>query len=265
MKFRSKNRPDLHDGDLSVRVFGAGKPVVALHGFTLTGAQFAPLAGSTLHIEAPDLPGHGGTTLAPVDIPTTVAALGDCLKRSESPVALLGYSQGGRMALLTALEYPHLVDRLILMSASPGIRDQASRASRRRRDAALADRIESIGLAGFLDEWLDGPIAGTAHLDQATRMRDRAVREENTAEGLAVALRGLGQGAQPYVGDRIGGLPMPLLTVSGRSDGTYDRLASEMAAWAPDGRHVAIPDAGHNVVLERPDAVRDLVSDFLQR
>jgi len=218
-----------------------------------------------LRVEAPDLPGHGATRIAPVDVPTTVAALGAYLKRFDSPVSLLGYSQGGRLALLTALEHPQLVDRLILISTSPGIREASARASRRREDAALADRIESIGLAAFLDEWLDGPITGTTHLDEATRIRDRSVREENTASGLAAALRGLGQGAQPFVGDRLATLTMPVLLITGSRDDRYHAFASSMAAALPDARHRSIPDAGHNVILEAPDDVCRLVADFAGR
>lgn len=216
-----------------------------------------------MRILAPDLPGHGATRVEPVDIPTTIAALGRFLSGFEPPVPLMGYSQGGRIALLTAIEHPDLVDRLVLVSSSPGIPDAAARRARRSHDETLADRIEAIGFAAFLDEWLTGPVAGTAHLDEGLRHRDRTVREENTADGLASALRGLGQGVQPYVGDRISELHMPVLTVSGADDTAYSLLASGMAAEAPNGRHVRIPGAGHNVILDRPDEVRRVVSKFL--
>jgi len=175
----------------------------------------------------------------------------------------MGYSQGGRIALLTAIEYPDLVDRLVLISSSPGLSDEAARKIRRMHDEELADRIETVGLASFLDDWLTGPVAGTTHLDERLRHRDRTSREENTSDGLASALRGLGQGVQPYVGDRIQELPMPVLTISGAGDTAYGLLASEMAAAATNGRHIRVSGAGHNVILDEPDAVRSIVSDFL--
>lgn len=239
--------------------------MVALHGFTLTGAQFEPLAGTGLHVHAPDLPGHGATRITPVSIPTTVAALGHFLIRFRSPVPLMGYSQGGRIALLAALEYPDLVDRLVLVSASAGIRDESARAVRRSQDMVLANRIEAIGIDAFLDEWLVGPIAGTSHLDDHIRRRDRTMREENTAIGLAAALRGLGQGVQPYVGDRIGELRIPLLAITGGADATYGRLAIDMMDAARVGTHVAITGSGHNVILEEPDEVRHVVLEFIER
>lgn len=236
--------------------------MAALHGFTLTGAQFAPLEIRSFQLHAPDLPGHGQTPTDPADVPTTVSILGHWLRSFDETVPLLGYSQGGRMALLIALEYPDLVDRLILISTSTGVRDEADREARHRQDEALADRIETIGLDTFLDEWLDGSVAATSHLSDEVRRADRSARTENTAVGLASALRVLGQGSQPFVGDRLNELEMPVLTISGERDEKYERLAATIAASVPDGRHVSIPNAGHNVVLDAPDELTGVVGDF---
>jgi len=166
------------------------------------------------------------------------------------------------MALLTAMEHPHLVERLVLISASPGIADGEARAQRRERDERLAEHIETVGVDAFLDEWLAGPISGTAHLGDSARRRDRAIRSVNTATGLATALRGIGQGAQPYVGDRIGELEIPLLTVSGSADALYTRLAQEMAETAIAGSHLSIDGAGHNVILDAPGALAAALGTF---
>ncbi|MEA3503051.1 MAG: alpha/beta fold hydrolase [Actinomycetota bacterium] len=238
--------------------------MVALHGFTLTGAQFAPVESRPLQLHAPDLPGHGRTRVDPVDVPTALSVLGHWLQSFNEPVPLLGYSQGGRLALLIALQYPDLVDRLILVSTSPGIRDETDREARRRRDEALAYRIETIGLDAFLDEWLEGSITGTSHLSDAVCRADRSIRTENTAAGLASALRGLGQGRQPFVGDRLSELEIPVLTISGRWDEAYERLAKMIATAAPNGRHISIPDAGHNVVLDAPKELAALVEEFCE-
>jgi len=246
-----------------VRVYGSGPEVVALHGFTLTGAQFEEIAGSTLRIHAPDLPGHGRSDAVPASFAEAVDGVGRYLSGFPVPVPLLGYSQGGRIALLTALEYPEFIDRLVLISTSIGIEDATERAGRRERDGRLADRIEMIGPAAFLDAWLDGPVTGTAGVGESRRRADRAVREENTASGLAAALRGMGQGSQPFVGELVSVLAMPVLLISGGRDERYGRIASSMATALRDGRHVSIPGAGHNVILEAPDDVRRLVADFV--
>ena len=256
--------PIAEAGMLAVSDYGAGPPLVALHGFTLTGAQFAPLATYIdREILAPDLPGHGDTTLTPVDLPTTVDAIAGWLTDLPTPLPVLGYSMGGRIAMSLALDHPELVGRLVVISTGPGIRDPKERAGRARDDDHLAARIRDEGADRFLDDWLDAPITSTASLDEPTRLADRAIRQTNSAEGLAAALRGLGQGASPYLGDRLGELAMPLLTVSGGNDVRYGEHAASLAAGAGDGIHQVVAGVGHNVVLEAPKALGALIEDFL--
>ena len=251
-------------GDLAVGDYGAGPLLVALHGFTLTGAQFAPLATYLdRHILAPDLPGHGDTMVKPVGLSTTIDAIAGWLSGLPTPVPVVGYSMGGRIATSLALDHPELVDRLIVISAGPGIRDPNERAARARRDSDLAARIRKLGVDRFLDDWLDAPTTSTAALDEPTRSADRAIRQTNSAEGLAAALRGLGQGASPYLGDRLGELAMPLLAVSGGNDVRYGEQAASLAAAAGDGIHQVVPGVGHNVVLEAPKALGGLIEAFL--
>nr|NIS36551.1 2-succinyl-6-hydroxy-2,4-cyclohexadiene-1-carboxylate synthase [Actinomycetota bacterium] len=148
---------------------------------------------------------------------------------------------------------------LVVISATPGLDDTARR-TRRDADEALARRLESEGLAAFLDAWSRHPLVGTAEIDPVAAAVDRERREENSATGLAAALRGLGQGALPAVDlDRIGA---PMLWIAGARDGAYAAAAQAEAA-AGHGRVAIIAGAGHNVVLEAPRAVRDSMDAFL--
>jgi len=235
-----------------LRSFGGGPPLVALHGFTHTGEQFAAIAGRLGRtVIAPDLPGHGATGVRPVTVETTIAAVAALLTET-GPVPVLGYSQGGRIALLVALSHPGLVTSVTLVSVSPGAAD---REARRQADEEVASAIESEGLAAFLDRWLDtGPSATSRH-PEAVRAADRAIRERNTASGLAAALRGYGQGAQPHVMDRLGELGGPATFMAGSGDPHYCDLARSMAAAAPRGAAVIVEGAGHNLLLDAPEAV----------
>lgn len=235
-----------------------------MHGFTLGGAQFASFADTaSLRVLAPDLPGHGATTVTPVSIAATVAALADWIETLGDPLPVIGYSQGGRIALLLALERPDLVERLVLISASPGIRDRADRRARAAADAELAASIRADGLAAFLDRWLAGPLVADPSGSPPSRAADRRLREANTAEGLAAALDGLGQGAQPWVGDRIGDLRQPLLAVSGERDPRAVRIGADMAEAALDGEVAVVPGAGHNVVRDAPGRLAEALQGFI--
>jgi pimeloyl-ACP methyl ester carboxylesterase len=93
--------------------------------------------------------------------------------------------------------------------------------------------------------------------------QDRAVRERNSATGLAASLRLLGQGALPAVD--VSRLVMPLLVISGGDDEPYVRGGAAMAAAAPRGEAAVVPGCGHGVVGEDPDAVARLAAKFLPR
>ena len=217
-------------GTLWVRQFGSGSPrMVALHGFTLHGGMYqrlAQLLGET--VVAPDLPGHGRSHIEPVAMGSTVDAIAALLTTLETPL-LLGYSQGGRVALQVALTYPNLISGLALVSTSAGLRER-DRIKRRVADDALASRIERIGLERFITEWLATPLVATDVVDATTRDADRAIRLGNTAEGIAAALRGLGQASVSDSSHRIPELKMPVVFIAGERDERYAQLAAEMAA-----------------------------------
>jgi 2-succinyl-6-hydroxy-2,4-cyclohexadiene-1-carboxylate synthase len=155
------------------------------------------------------------------------------------------------------------VDRLVLVGASPGLADAAERAARANDDAALADRIETIGLEAFVREWSAQPLfagmpRGVADVAMADRMR-------NTATGLAAALRGLGTGVMPPLWDRLAELAVPVDLVVGERDEKFRAIAERMEAALPDARLHVVPGAGHAVHLEAPDAVTELLAQGGQR
>jgi 2-succinyl-6-hydroxy-2,4-cyclohexadiene-1-carboxylate synthase len=236
---------------------GSLPPVVCLHGFTLHGGMFERLAGLLGHaVLAPDLPGHGHTRVSPVDLDATIGALATAIEaQGLGGLAVVGYSQGGRVALHLAARRPDLVSRLVLVSTSTGLTESEMQA-RRRADEAQAERIERDGVTAFLDGWLRHPLVGTGHLDRQTAEADRHIREENSASGLAAALRGLGQGAVPAVVRER--LEMPVLWVTGERDERY----TAMAATTGDP-HEIVPNAGHNVVLEAPERLAIVLAEVL--
>jgi 2-succinyl-6-hydroxy-2,4-cyclohexadiene-1-carboxylate synthase len=249
-----------------VRRLGNGEVgLVALHGFTQQGRTFGELAGLLDHtVMAPDLPGHGATEVTPVTIDSTVGSLISVLESAGRPLPMLGYSQGGRLALLLALHRPDLVERLILVSASPGISGSVERASRRDLDERLAGHIEEVGIEVFIDEWLALPMfAGLKNRSAEWVARDRALRLENTAAGLAAALRGLGQGVQPHVGHRLRELRIPVLLIAGALDEKYRDLTYRMESTLPDATVSVFAGAGHAVIGEQPEAVAEVIRTFL--
>ncbi|MDJ0664789.1 MAG: alpha/beta fold hydrolase [Acidimicrobiia bacterium] len=252
-------------GGLWVRTHGPGPAqVVALHGFTQHGGMFEHLAAvSGITIAAPDLPGHGRTQVDPVTIGTAVDAVSDLLATFPEPPLVLGYSQGGRVALQVALTRSDLVGALVLVSASAGLSERA-RQLRRAADEGLADRIERIGTERFINEWLANPLVATNSVAPELREADRLMRLTNSADGLAAALRGMGQAAVANSSERIPALPMPVVFMAGTEDEGYSNHAAEMAAGRNE-RPVLIDGASHNVILEAPEAVARVINELLTK
>ncbi|MGI9584723.1 MAG: alpha/beta fold hydrolase [Acidimicrobiia bacterium] len=251
---------------LNVRTFGEGPLIVALHGWTLTGQQFARTGDSLgRSIVAPDLPGHGESATERTSVHAVVTSIANVLSTFGHPVPLLGYSQGGRMALITAVIHPSFVSSLILISANAGIRDPGDRTERERRDQEFAASIQQMQIDEFVDDWTERPLTSTKRLPEDRRKTDRAVRLSNTVEGLGAALAGYGQGAQPNVWDRLGELRVPTLLIAGERDENYASIAKEMGSAIEDASVVIIPDAGHDPMADKPDQTWQAVSSFLDR
>jgi pimeloyl-ACP methyl ester carboxylesterase len=148
---------------------GEADTLVLLHGLFGQAQNFTSvqkvLAGSR-KVVALDLRNHGNSPHATgmsypamaEDVAETLQALG------TGPVALLGHSMGGKVAMTLALARPALVSRLVVADIAPVDYPPAFRPyaeamlalelrpglDRRQADAALAGAIPNAGVRGFL-------------------------------------------------------------------------------------------------------------------
>jgi 2-succinyl-6-hydroxy-2,4-cyclohexadiene-1-carboxylate synthase len=216
-------------------------------GFTQSASSWTPVA--TLLRDDADL----------LDVPVRAdfVAAARALARFRS--TFVGYSQGGRLCLQLALDRPEMVQRLVLVSASPGIAHSTERAARRDSDERLAREIERDGVDAFLERWLARPLFATLPRERSG-IDERKAR--NTVEHLTYQLRVLGQGVQPSNWDRLGELRMPVLLIAGELDTKYVDLAQRMAERIADVRVAIVPEAGHACHLEQPEHVAQLLASF---
>lgn len=239
----------------------ASPALVFLHGFTNSGASWQPVINrlpTSYRAAAPDIRGHAS---AAEHRPVTLAAVVGDIERIElERFTLVGYSQGGRIALHAALALPERVERLCLIGASPGLADPSEREARRLADERLAARLETLTIEGFAAEWSRTPIL--ADIDPALAREAHADRLRSTPAGLAAALRGLGTGALPSLWERLPELALPVSLIVGERDTKFRAVAGEMAATLPDASVVTVAGAGHAVHLERPDAVAAVLTEL---
>lgn len=239
----------------------ASEHVLALHGFTGSGDDFE-LARTFLsekfsaNFDAPAIP--------PLALPQTLAFLRERWEKLAAPRTLLGYSMGGRIALHLALteNFWRANDRLVLVSASPGIASEKERAARRRADEALADEIDAaVSAENFYARWIKNPIVATqAHMPQPWRNRLRERRARADKSVWAAHLRLLGTGALPSLWEKIPALAAPeTLFLVGETDAKFRAIAEKMHAAIPCSRIVVIPASGHSPHLENARAFVEAV------
>lgn len=263
----------LEEACLNVSRTGKGPVVVALHGFTGDVATWDSFSGAAQHeysVVSVDMLGHGASDApaSPVlyGMPATIQALAEVLDRLQIERAhWLGYSMGGRVALAAAISLGKRTLSLILESASPGLRTVEERQARMGDDGVLANRIEKVGIAAFVDYWESLSLwASQARLPRTVRERLRAQRLNNNPAGLANSLRGIGTGAQPPLHDRLGELRAPVLLIAGEEDVKFSAIAGEMSRAMPGSRLCTIPESGHAVHLEQPDTFNRTLLEFLR-
>lgn len=182
------------------------------------------------------------------------------LELCDPPAVLMGYSQGGRVALLTALYHPELVSHLVLVSASPGIELTVDRERRRASDEQVARDIE-LDFDAFLVEW-SAMFPGLASRGEEWERADLAMRGANSPAGLAAALRGYGQGSQPSAWERLPDVTIPVTLVVGSRDEKYRMIAEHMAQRLP-AAHVVAVEGGHALVGERPADLAEILRQVL--
>jgi pimeloyl-ACP methyl ester carboxylesterase len=189
--------------------------LIFLHGFTQTHHHWhhaarliAQRLGTDPTLAFVDLPGHGLST----DDRHEIAASGPPLADLAGRGTYVGYSMGGRFALTAALANRDVVERLVLVGATPGLLDLDHCSERLRSDRDLAEDLEQIGVDAFLDDWLSAPLFASLPPER----RGLEHRRRNTAAGLAHSLRWCGTGIMgTAVWHHLARIPIPVLVLAG--------------------------------------------------
>jgi 2-succinyl-6-hydroxy-2,4-cyclohexadiene-1-carboxylate synthase len=238
-------------------------PVVFLHGFTGSPRSFSALSAQCAleqRVFAPSLLGHDPALdydqleaeLASATSETPFDGELDRLANSLRENAL----EGARLALGLALRHPALVSRLTLIGGQPGIEDTTERERRRSTDNTWCRLLETAGVRAFADAWQDQALFATqARLPQELRERQARARLAHSARGLALSLRTVGLAEMPNYWPDLPRLAVPVDLVAGALDEKFCAIAERFRRCVPNATLNVVTDSGHNVLLERPDAL----------
>ena len=241
---------------------GEGDAVILLHAGvadrSMWGDYLPPLAAAGHRVMALDLPGYGEAPVADLDEPwadvlETMDALG-----IES-AALVGNSFGAAIAQRVAVAAPARVTSLVLISGpAPGVEPSPELiAAWDAEDAALE--------AGDVDAAVRAVVEAWTLEDAPEELRERVAAMQRRAFELQ---DGADPGpAEDPVGEdpvTLAGIDVPVLIVAGGLDmSDFLQAAQVLAGVLQRSRSVVLPGAGHLVPLEAPEALTELLVEFL--
>jgi len=232
-------------------------PVVLVHGAGGTHLHWPPqvrrLAGA--RVLALDLPGHGQSATAgaseqaasSIETKTeAVLAVLDALGIERAMV--VGHSMGGALALALALAKPERVAGLGLVGTGARLRVAPEILDGLRRDFA--------GTVAAVVERMFGPMAPE---------RLKALALERMLEVDARVLRADWEACNEFdVRERLGEIAAPALVVTGSADVmTPEKHGRYLAEKLPKARLHVEEGAGHMVMLERPEAVAQVLGEWV--
>lgn len=229
-------------------------PVVLIHGagghHLHWPAEIRRLPG--MRVFALDLPGHGNSLGAGQQL---VQAYAEAVADWQQGVSLqravfVGHSMGGAIALWLALAHPENVLALGLLGASRRLRVNPDLIE------SLSDAEKFLGVVKQIVRWSYSCRAPESLM--AVAYRRLAKTRPSVLYGDFVACDSFD------VGGRLEELHCPVLLLCGEEDKMVPaRSVRQLAEILPQARLEIIPEAGHMVMLEKPQRVAAILLEFL--
>ena len=215
---------------------GAGAPLLLLHGNGENLAYFRSqidFFSASYRVIAVDTRGHGGSPRG--EAPFTIAQFAEDLlsfmdSLHLSSAHILGFSDGGNIALCFALKHPERVRRLILNGANLD-------------PSGVKRRVQLPIELGYA---------------LARRFSGRSPRARRNAELLGLMVN------EPHIApEQLRHLNLPVLVIAGERDMIRTSHTRCIAASLPDARLALLP-GDHFVAAKNPVAFNAAVAQFLE-
>ena len=247
-------------------------PLVLLHAAVADRRMWEPILPRlerSRRVLAPDGLGYGERPLpkGPYSRVDDVVALLDA--EGIDKAAVVGASDGGRVAIDLALEHPDRVGAMVL--ASPALGGWGWSKDVRAFGAREDELLEAGDLDGAtelnLRTWVDGRGREPGDVDPAVRelvgvMQRRAF--EHMLEAYADEPHPEEHGPDVLANERLGELAMPILVLVGDLDqDDFGAIADRIRARAQNARLVRLDGVAHLPSMERPELFAELVLAYL--
>ena len=190
---------------------------------------------------------------------TSIAEMAAIILASAPPsFALLGHSMGGYVAFEILRQAPERVEKLALIATLPGP-DKPQQTENRRRAMDLVNKGRFLAVArANVDIAMHKSNAGKPEqIALRMRMAEQVGPETYLRQQEAIIAR---LDSRPLLAD----IQIPTIVIAGKDDQIMPLAeVSEMASAIPGAQLVVVPQAGHFVPVERPNAVNEALLGWL--
>jgi esterase len=252
---------------LFYRKYGNGPPLIILHGLFGSSDNWMTIAkslGEYFTVYVPDQRNHGQSPHSNIhdydSMRDDLYELAGVLRLNK--FFLAGHSMGGKTAFSFALQWPEMINGLLIADISPFVNEGNKQAatshhlnileamlsidlslisSRREVESILAEKIQSEQTRGFILKNLQR----TAGNKFAWKINSQALLNNLDKIMEGINLHGAGQ---------ISGFPVIFLK-GGNSDYLPTSDFKEIQDVFPAAEFVVVPNAGHWIHTDRPDEV----------
>jgi pimeloyl-ACP methyl ester carboxylesterase len=261
---------------------GKGQPILFIHGLGGNLSHWLKQVNSlssTYHCIAIDLPGYGYSDKEITTEKNQLDFYADVLhsfieKKGLKKVTLAGHSMGGQIALITALQQPQNISRLVLV-APAGLETFSANEAQLMMNATPASFFEKQEEPAirysFKQNFFEQPTDAEALIQDRIRMI-RCPDFKRYTEAVSAGIKGM---LQHPVKDDLGKLKLPVLIIFGKEDALIpnkllhaslnrDEMLKETLLRMPQARLVMIPSAGHLVHFEKSQETTDAITSFLK-
>lgn len=230
-------------------VHGEGEPVVLLHGGGMTAeswSQRVPALARRYRVFVPERRGHGRTpdSDGPMSYEGMAAETAGFLDElGVGRARVVGWSDGGSVAMHLALSRPDLVAKLVVIGALAG----------------------NDGATGGMSDLLSGSEESQALLRMMFQPLYAALSPDGPGHfevALAKWLSMWQEGPGLAVSD-LAKISAPVLVMQGDHDGVRVEHSAEIARTVPDAQLAVLPGTSHSAPLEKPHLVNLILLELL--
>lgn len=250
--------------DMYYEVHGAGRPLLFVHGFPLSGRMWMPAVErlkSSHRCIVPDLRGLGRSSATESAgmkaYADDLTALLDEMAEVR-PVVLVGLSMGGYIAFEFFRRHRDRLRALVLADTRANDDPPDAKAKREDMAKAVAEKGSKVAADAMIDK-LFAP-----GVNPSLRQEWHDIMTSIPPTGVIAAIRAMAD--RPDSRPTLDGIDLPTLLAVGEHDGiTPPDVHREMQAAIAGSRLEVVSGAGHMMPLERSEEFCRLMTDFIAK